>query len=205
MDLSFLDETPLDDKTYKKIYNPSKYLLWQDVLLGLFDKSIEGLNMPAHYKEAEKRMERNVKAYPEWEFLFKMQKELSSALVIKSEIGLKIKESYDKKDKKALDEIARIQLPELNKKIERLRLAHRNQWFATNKPFGWEILDIRYGGVLARINTAISRIESFVTGKIDRIEELEEEKLHFRGPLKEGEPALVRFNTYTKMVSASPI
>src|SRR5699024_12194766 len=30
--------------------NPSKFLLWQDVLLGLFDKHIEGLDLDRYYE-----------------------------------------------------------------------------------------------------------------------------------------------------------
>ena len=52
-------------------------------------------------------------------------------------------------------------------------------WLAYNKPFGWEVLDIRYGGVLSRLDTAIDRINNYLDGKISVIEELEQERLYF--------------------------
>ncbi|MNN83906.1 hypothetical protein D3C81_2010080 [compost metagenome] len=45
------------------------------------------------------------------------------------------------------------------------------------KPFGWEVLDIRYGGVLTRLDTAAVRLLDYVEGRIGRIEELEQERL----------------------------
>ena len=46
-----------------------------------------------------------------------------------------------------------------------------------NKPFGFEIMDIRYGGVISRIETAKARLEDYLDGKIDSLPELEAERL----------------------------
>ena len=48
-----------------------------------------------------------------------------------------------------------------------------------NKPFGWEVLDIRYGGVISRLDTAIERINEYLAGDIEFIDELEQERLPF--------------------------
>lgn len=39
-------------------------------------------------------------------------------------------------------------MPNLTRRIGELRAAHREQWFKTYKPFGWEVLDIRHKCVL---------------------------------------------------------
>lgn len=46
-----LDETPGQEPNNRKQSNPSKFLLYQDVLLGMFDKQIEGLELNAHYQQ----------------------------------------------------------------------------------------------------------------------------------------------------------
>ncbi len=57
--------------------------------------------------------------------------------------------------------------------------------FKINKPFGWEVIDIRYGGYIRygglknRIDTTIARINDFVEERIEHIEELEQERLYF--------------------------
>ena len=43
---------------------------------------------------------------------------------------------------------------------------------------GWQNLDIRYAGVVARCDTAIEQITDYLDGKISKIEELEEERLN---------------------------
>ena len=48
-----------------------------------------------------------------------------------------------------------------------------------NKPFGWEVHDIRYGGQIMRFCTVKERISDYINGKIDSIAELEEERLRF--------------------------
>ena len=52
-------------------------------------------------------------------------------------------------------------------------------WHKTNKPFGFEVLDVRYGGLISRIDTAILRIEEYLNGEITKIEELEEKRLPY--------------------------
>ena len=48
---------------------------------------------------------------------------------------------------------------------------HRERWHQIYKPFGWEVLDGRYGLLLGGIDTAIWRINEFLQDRIDRIEE----------------------------------
>jgi hexosaminidase len=202
MDLSCPDTLPM---MKSDIANPSKYLLWQDILMGLFDKHVEGLDLEAYYLNSERKLAKDAKANEEWEFVFKMPSKLCSVLSIKSTLGIEIKKYYDLKDINELEIIAKKVLPELYEKINDLRLAHREQWFHSYKPFGWEIIDIRYGGLLARVSTAIDRITQYVKGDIKRIEELEEEKLFFDFgdmPLEQG---FGTCNLYNRIVSTSPI
>ena len=55
-------------------------------------------------------------------------------------------------------------------------------WMCQAKPFGYELLDIKLGGVEARLKSHIRRIESYVTGDIHRLEELEQERLPYWHP-----------------------
>ena len=53
----------------------------------------------------------------------------------------------------------------------------RAQWFAENRPFGWEVLDVRLGGVKARLESAKWRVTDYLEGRAARLEELEEPRL----------------------------
>ncbi|WP_129723763.1 beta-N-acetylhexosaminidase [Xylanivirga thermophila] len=189
-----------------QLVNPSKYLLWQDILMGLFDKHVEKIEgLDKYYDTIAERMDCYRNAYGEWNFLFDMPYHLAKVLAIKAHLGCDIKTLYDENDKEELRHIAEEVLPELYKRVDNLRISHRDQWMTTNKPFGWEVLDIRYGGVLARIDTAKSRILDYVEGTIENIPELEEKRLFFDGRQEAGDKKLVHCNQYTRISTASPL
>lgn len=63
---------------------------------------------------------------------------------------------------------------------KRLNVFHKdfyNLWEKENKLFGWEIHDVRLGGLIRRIKTCAERIKKYLLGEISEIEELEIEPL----------------------------
>ncbi|HHW90839.1 MAG TPA: beta-N-acetylhexosaminidase [Clostridiales bacterium] len=201
MSIKYLDEVPGTDKDNMENYNPSKYLMWQDLLTGLFDKNIEGLPLNEHYEKLTKTFENAIKRNGEYGFLFEYLTKVSYVLSIKSEIGIKITEAYRNGNKTALQDFVDKELPELKKRVKDLRKTHKQQWFKINKALGWDIMDMRYGSLLIRIQSAIEQIKDYLDGKSENIEELEQERLSFTG-----KPGLVRYaNYYGLIVSASRI
>jgi hexosaminidase len=95
------------------------------------------------------------------------------------------------------------ELPELDGRIRKLRDAHRELWFDTYKPFGWETIDIRYGGLIGRIENAIFRLGYYLDGRVDKIEELEVERLLFDWQRSiTAESSVGRCNEYHRIVTA---
>ena len=92
-------------------------------------------------------------------------------------------------------------LSSLRTLVDDLRKLHRSLWFSTMKPFGWEIIDIRYGGVLSRLESAEYRLQQWLDGNLTCLEELEAERLYYDAPWKMPEGALGR-NTYHRIVTA---
>lgn len=199
--LKYLDEVPGTDKDNMETYNPSKFLMWQDILTGLFDKNIEGLSLDSHYKKLTETFEASTKRNGKFNFMFEFYTKVSYVLELKAELGLRITNTYKLNDKALLKNIAEVELPELDKRVRELRKCHREQWLKINKALGWDILDMRYGSLLIRIETAIESIQDYLAGRLERLEELEQERLSFSG-----EPGLVKYaNFYGDMVSPSRI
>ncbi len=184
--------------------NPSKYLLFQDVLLGLFDKHIENYPISEYYAETAKRLAEAQARAGELRFVFDVPVLLARALVKKADIGVKLTRAYQNGDTQELKEYAQMLLPETRAAVEELRRTHRAQWLATYKPFGWEVLDLRYGGVLARIDTAIYRIEQYLSGEINKLEELEQTRLGFDMNPRPDNAGFGRGNTYQRIATACP-
>ena len=55
--------------------------------------------------------------------------------------------------------------------------AFRKVWLIENKPFGLEVQEQRFGGLLYRMDMCATRLQDYLNGETDRIEELEENSL----------------------------
>lgn len=201
--LNRFDETPGVSKDNLDESNPAKCLLWQDALIGLFDGNIAGLPLAGHYAGLKSDMADAARRNGEWNALFDFYEQLAEVLSVKSELGLRLKAAYDQRDRAGLQHL-RTEIGELIGMADELRKRHRALWLSRCKAFGWEVLDIRYGGVLSRLETACQRIDDYTSGRIERIEELEEERLYFDAPYPMPEGTLGR-GTYHRIATASPL
>ncbi len=178
--LNELDTPPGVEQGNLEQTNPSKFLLWQDVLLGVFDKHVEGHDLQTHYEALGEKIRKQRKMHPsKWDFIFEVPEKLCHVLAIKATIGVELKQAYDSGNHKALEMLANTQLPELITRVKKLREAHRDEWLHMNKPFGWEVIDIRYGGLVNRLETAMKRINDYLQHRIESIDELAQERLYY--------------------------
>ena len=180
--------------------NTSRWLMWQDILMGLFDKNIEGLPLEKHYAALTAKMEANASRNGRFNFLFEYYAKVSAVLAVKAELGIKLRQAYLAKDAGALKRLSTERLPQLAGLVTELRDYHRGLWMAIDQPPGWEVMDVRYGGLLSRIATSKWRIDEFLAGRAARIAELEEERLPWQG--RDGVNDLI-CNSYDRIVSAS--
>lgn len=174
--LNTLDETPGVMKNNLHTSAGSKVLLWQDPFLGIFDKAAEGHGLDKHYRRLAGQLEKLVNQNHTYKELFAFYHQLAYVLSFRAEFGLKVKLAYSERNSEALKKEFE-KAESLQVELKKLRKFHRDIWMKYNKPFGWEVLDIRYGGVIARMDTAKDRLQQYLNGEISRIEELEEEKL----------------------------
>lgn len=187
------------DKTQNDIANCSKTLMWQDVFMGLFDWHIKDIDTEGFYQHMAKKMNFYATRNKEWNYIFDFLTKVCHVLSVKSSIGLKLKKAYDEMDICFLKNAAFELLPELQKSIKDLKNAHLDIWMEMNHPVGWELFDIKYGGVIMRIDTAIKRLTDYIERRINTLEELEQEKLPFTNK------DLPNTNSYDRIISGSRI
>jgi len=200
MNLKLLDETPGVMKDNMNTSMTSKVLLYQDILIGLYDENVRGLSLGEHYEKLIPVIERAKHQNPKWESLFDFYEQLARVLSVKAEIGIRVKEVYEQKDYEQMKFVV-TELDEIQANVDLLRKKHRKVWFAAYKPFGWEVIDIRYGGVITRIDSVKYRLNEWLAGTITSIEELEEKRLRHDGPW-EIVDGLVGGNVYHRIVTA---
>jgi len=156
-----------------------KPLFWQDIMEGLYDTHLFEKQMSGHYaKYAEKML--NYKNGGKWDYLYDFAYRIFDYLATKTLIAENLVPAYKAGDRAMLRKIAAELLPALKAKTVEVHKVHKAAWFDKQKVLGWSNLDIRYGGMASRCDTAKELIERYLDGKDDRIEELEEERL-FKG------------------------
>lgn len=94
----------------------------------------------------------------------------------KLDVMANIRENY--KDKEYSLNLINNVLPAIKEDVRKVSEMHKKMWHETYKPFGFEVLNGRYGWVMSNLDLAIYRLTEYVEGRIDAIEELDAELLH---------------------------
>lgn len=187
MKLDKFDTLFLGDQVNMKSENPSKYLLYQDALLGIFDCHLKDAKASEYYKKLAEELKNSTKSCKNHRVFFEYYYCLAEVLAQKADLGLMIKIAYDTHDLSTLKNIYEEIIPHLMGKLWKLKELREELWMEDAKPFGYELIDLRLGGVLTRLESCKCRLQKYVEGKIDKLEELEAERLPY---FAEGEPAI---------------
>lgn len=131
------------------------------------------------YDKAERAWENAIKTIEKYPGVPNYEYYLTLFKIILEKCGLRknLRAGYLKRDTEYLRKVSEVILPALKKEYARFLEIHRRQWFDTYKAQGFEELNVRYGGVIARIDYAASEIARFLDGETRKIEELETETL----------------------------
>ena len=157
--------------------------LYNDPLLSLADRHIEGLEVRNYYERVEKDL-LSLGGMGIFSPAHNTILKLTTVLKNKADFGVRLKAAYDREDRKALaDMVAECDV--ILRAVDDLRKSHRTSWMIYNKALGWELMEVRYGGLLSRFETAKTRLSQYLNGELSRIEELEEPRLRLDGQLAE--------------------
>ncbi len=158
--------------------NAAKFLLYQDPLVQLYAEDTAGLAMSAHYEKLVADYTRYAQENVEFTLLFEFYTKLAVVLAGKCfwhEHASAAVRTHDM----ALAQQLIDRLAQTIEDVGALRVHWRALWESTNRPYGFEILDFRQGGLQARLATAAARMQDFVDGKISDIPELSETALPY--------------------------
>jgi hexosaminidase len=151
-------------------------ILWDDPLLGIFWKNSQ-LKNPDFWKETlvkYNNIKKQLSRYKKGD-----DDSISHAILIvdtlskKIDLKIKLERAYLKHDKRQLQNAKRL-IPEMIKSTDKLLSSFRENWHLRNKPFGFEVIQIRLAGQKERFKELDNRIKEYLAGRIDSIPELEE-------------------------------
>ncbi|MCQ2449351.1 MAG: beta-N-acetylhexosaminidase [Clostridia bacterium] len=173
--LAELPDTPNNDGI---LFNPDKYMFYNDCLTGLLDCTVNGTEA-ARYAACGEKLKK-LCDNPEYGVMFESLYRLCRLLEVKYDIGVKTRTAYQNGDRKALSELLGL-YDENIIRLQEFYDAFEKRWMWENKPHGFDVMDIRLGGLRQRFIHAKQRIERYLNGEIEKIEELEEPILDVSG------------------------
>lgn len=155
--------------------------MFADLFLSKFDTTIRDdfaeSKVYAQYAEKFKLASMRTSNFKE---LFQKHEAYTRALSLKYNLGVKCRNAYLSNNNQ--------QLAQLVQEIDRAIVAFedfvdkfRIAFLKEMKACGYNSYDLRFGGVLQRMKTCKRRLCDYLEGKIDRIEELEEQLVDYYG------------------------
>lgn len=171
------EEGPLIIDASGKLVNPSKYLMWQDPIAGLFDLEAKKFNCKAHFLGQRDKLAAYRGQYPEFEKTLRFYISLCEMLARKADFGVRLMKAYEEKDRTLLQSMVSEEVPAMLEKLNEMWQNNRSLWFERHQAFGFEVLERRYGALELRLKTTAYRLTEYLEGRLDTIEELEEKRL----------------------------
>ncbi len=154
---------------------PSKVYLYSDPFMGVFDDY--AAQMPdIPYADYAERLEKQT-SLPNYGYLFDTMAKLCRVMQYKHKLGVNTRNAYKAGNKIELRRIAEEVYPKLMESVDAFYRAFQSLWYKENKAFGFEVQDVRIGGVMLRLRSCRERLFAYVNGEIDHIDELDAEVL----------------------------
>lgn len=154
--------------------NASKFLLYEDPLVPLFTADTAGLSFAEHYRNLAESYTGYTSEDPAFEALYRFYQSLAELLSLKclwrEQVG-----SIQRSNAGMAVSLAEKCAQSCND----CKLAWYTLWKKTNRPFGFEIIDIRLSGLKGRFETAAREFSALQNGEIESIETLCTEKLRY--------------------------
>ena len=154
----------------------SRKVLFTDLFSGIYDPCVKR-GHEAVFAALAKDLAAHAKKTRKWSYLFDCYAKMAAVFATKYELGCKTREAYKAGDKAELLRLAKEDYALLYKQLNDFLLAFRKQWYTENKTYGFDCQELRVGGVITRVDSCRRRLLDYCAGRIEKIDELEEELL----------------------------
>lgn len=160
-----------------KIANASIWALYNDLLIGMMDCHIPD-EADEHYRRLHGLLAPLCENSSPFSYIFRFYTALCDVMGRKTTFSKRLYKAYKGGDRQEMGRLQK-ELPKLAEKIEEFRRIFRILWMKDHKGFGFEVMDLRYGGMAARCKTVYDVLQDYLDGTVEHIYELEEERLPY--------------------------
>ncbi|KAH9821762.1 family 20 glycoside hydrolase [Melampsora americana] len=182
-------ENQLKDDKARFTPNLSKWLIWEEPFYSILSPQYAGHDLERHYDELVQYLTKAIsnetgtglsrsrmEEFP-LNSRLKLPKLIAEVLRLKCHLRDRLVNAYERLDYESLRALAgegsESRMSRLIELVQTLWIYHRELWMSMYKPFGWEVLELRYGGLRSRLETMRFRLNEFMKGRLERLEELE--------------------------------
>ncbi len=150
-----------------------RYFLYNDCIVGALDTTTEE-GYEENYKKAIKRLNRAINKNGKYSYMLNYVRQYFKVMTIKYNLGNVTREIYQSGDKQGLKNLVKTSYKPLIREIKKLYTLSKERWDYEYKPYGFEVQDIRYGGLLLRLEHVVEKLNDYINGKVENIEELDQ-------------------------------
>ncbi|UKI14128.1 MAG: hypothetical protein L6V85_08460 [Clostridiales bacterium] len=145
-----IDLPNMIDEQEPDVFNPSKYMLYNDCFLGIYDYTVdENTEASKKYTAYSKKL-CNLARNERFGYVFDTAAKLCKVLSLKYEIGVKTRSAYKNGDKEVMTKII-ADYTKIIRYLEAFYQSFKKQWYTENKGFGFEVQAARMGGLIRRV------------------------------------------------------
>ena len=184
---------------FGEMCSPTKYLLYNDVFAGIYDSTVDQSERHI-FKEAAEVLRPYLKD-EKWGYIFRKAKALAEVMEYKFDLGVRTRKAYKEGDKKQLKYLANKVYPLVIKRIKKFYKTFREYWYLENMQNGFEVMDVRFGGLIQRLNSCRTLLNEYCAGKRERLAELEQKIIDYIDGSDEYKTGAFMENGYTDEVS----
>lgn len=183
-----IDKQPLD------VYNPAKYMLYNDYFSGIFDATV-AVGASEKYAVCDRALSA-FSTHSEYGYFFDCAAKLCAVLKEKYALGVETRTAYQANDKMKMSVLIE-QYDRVLVNLNTFYVAFKKQWLKENTEYGLEVQAARIGGLMQRTKDCKELLQQWLDGEIEKISQLEEEILDFGGERpNEGKGLSVVYNSY---------
>jgi len=165
--LGDLESMPGEEEKFGSL---GKCLLWEDPMAGRVSHHLGSKRLAPHYRKLARLADEERRRAPaEFSDLLFFAGCLARVLEKKADLYNVARGAYLRGDRKAIRKVAQA-MPDIVAAVFDLWQARRRVWMAEFHPWGWEVLDNRFGGLMARLQTMQAWLEAFASGRVSAIE-----------------------------------
>lgn len=175
---SGVDSIPALGPVTESFGNFGKWILWHDPLLGFLEAHIAE-PVPEHYRQLAAQLASYPANSPDAQHAL-FAHHLAWALALKSTLHREVRPAYQDGDHSRLQQLVNDVLPATIQAVGELQRIHRRIWMEWRKPFGWDVLERRYAGLLSRLGSLDEALWNHLKDPTQRIAELEEKPLRLK-------------------------